>query len=105
MFYKFFFHSIERISLDILTSRFKAMEVQLWDGFRHFEPRSDNTSTGAPSPNFRTTPAGESLSHYVLLPRYTTDLQWDRVSNLELSEAETLPLVLRVPIQGGSSGH
>ncbi|GBN55509.1 hypothetical protein AVEN_119255-1 [Araneus ventricosus] len=50
-----------------------------------------------PSPNFRTTPAGGRLTPTYDLacsrPKYTTELQWNRVSNLEPSgpKAETLP--------------
>ncbi|GBM82288.1 hypothetical protein AVEN_214686-1 [Araneus ventricosus] len=53
-------------SLVTLTSRFEATRGPFWDGPRHFEMRSDNennTSTGTPSPNFRTTPTGGRLTH------------------------------------------
>ncbi|GBN37806.1 hypothetical protein AVEN_102210-1 [Araneus ventricosus] len=49
----------------ILTSRFKATRRIFWDGPRNFVSRSDyedDTCTCSPSPNFRTTPAGECLA-------------------------------------------
>ncbi|GBM48379.1 hypothetical protein AVEN_103564-1 [Araneus ventricosus] len=48
-------------------------------------------------PNFRTTSAGGRLALTYDRSTYTVDLQWDRVSSLELPgpEAETLPVVHR----------
>ncbi|GBN98023.1 hypothetical protein AVEN_225516-1 [Araneus ventricosus] len=50
----------------------------------------------APSPNFRTTPAGVRLAPYlwfnVQQAPYTTDLQGNRVSNVEPSGSEAIPL-------------
>ncbi|GBO07272.1 hypothetical protein AVEN_169048-1 [Araneus ventricosus] len=58
----------------------------------------------SPSPNFCTTPAGGRLPRTYDLAcnrsTYTETLQWNRVSNLELSssEAETLSLGHRCPL-------
>ncbi|GBL76517.1 hypothetical protein AVEN_48812-1 [Araneus ventricosus] len=85
-------------SLGILTSRFEATRGLFWDGPRNFEPRSDDeddTRAGTPSPNFHATPTGGRLATTRdLACPYSADLQWKRVSNLELSgpKAETLPL-------------
>ncbi|GBN32308.1 hypothetical protein AVEN_265759-1 [Araneus ventricosus] len=50
----------------------------------------------APDPGFRAAPPTGRLTTSCYSehtrPRNTADLQWNRVSNLELSEAETLPL-------------
>ncbi|GBM26986.1 hypothetical protein AVEN_47186-1 [Araneus ventricosus] len=55
-----------------------------------------------PFPDFRSTPAGGRLPPMYDLtcnrPTYTADVQWNQVSNLELSgpEVETLPIGDRV---------
>ncbi|GBN47594.1 hypothetical protein AVEN_27853-1 [Araneus ventricosus] len=68
-----------------------------WDRPRNFEPLSDvedDTSAGAPSPNFHATSTGGRLatSYYLTCSRpYTTDLSWNRVSGLEPSDLKPRP--------------
>ncbi|GBN33563.1 hypothetical protein AVEN_218043-1 [Araneus ventricosus] len=79
----------------------KATRQLFWDGFRNFEPLSDDeddTRDGIPSPNFRTKPVGGCLVPYlrfnVKQAHKHCGSPAESVSNLELSgpEAETLPL-------------
>ncbi|GBM26991.1 hypothetical protein AVEN_47190-1 [Araneus ventricosus] len=98
----------------ILTSRSEVTRGLFCGGHRNFEPRSDDeddTWAGTHSPNFRTTPTGGRLVPYlrfnVQKAKYTTDLQWNRVSNLETSgpQVETLPLGHRAASHVTSQSH
>ncbi|GBN92175.1 hypothetical protein AVEN_261977-1 [Araneus ventricosus] len=89
-----------RLKEAILTSRFEATRGLFWDGPRNFEPLSDDeddTRAVTPSPNFQATSTGGRLPTTSDLACNTTDLQWNRVSNLEPSgpKAETLSLCHR----------
>ncbi|GBO25598.1 hypothetical protein AVEN_198829-1 [Araneus ventricosus] len=84
-------------SLVTLASPLKATRGLLWNWPPNFQPRSDDEDDT--SPNFGITPAGRHLAPmYDLMcnkPKYTTDLQWNQISNLEPSgpKDETLQLV------------
>ncbi|GBM70930.1 hypothetical protein AVEN_111989-1 [Araneus ventricosus] len=52
-----------QFSLAMLTSRFEATRGLFRSGTLHFQPWSDDTCAGDPSPNFGTTTEGGLLTH------------------------------------------
>ncbi|GBM52659.1 hypothetical protein AVEN_138712-1 [Araneus ventricosus] len=88
------------LNLVILTSRFEATRGLFWDGPRHSDPRSDEEVTPVLISHLQafTPTRGRTFADYlrfrVQRAPNTGDLQWNQVSNLELSgrKAETLLL-------------